>query len=181
MTITVNAVYIVKMEGTEKDAERLLYTWAFLTVADIAKILGKRRRKVALFAEQQVLPPSDKKPGRGRTRQYTFWQLVLFRIAFDLEGLGLKPRVQRKIMSDLALRRIEYPGDQLTIHLHPNTVEVTVHEGIFSSGVEIEPYIFVRIVVPELMREISDPLIDAFPEYEEQVLDMIPADTRPME
>ena len=173
--------YACPMNWSQEDAQRHLYTWPFLTVRDVTKVLNKPRRKVALLAEQQILLPRDAKPGRGRAREYTFYQLVLFRIAFDLEGLGLKPRVQRAIMSDLANRRIKYPGDQLTIHLDPASDEVTVHEGIFSFGVEEEPYVFLRVVLTDLMLQVSEPLLDEFPEYEEQVNSMIPDSTRPME
>ena len=94
----------------ESQGARLFYSWGFLTVAEIARVT-EMPRKVALLVEQGVIQPCDPEPGKGRSRLFSIWHALLFRIAFDMERLGVKPTMVRQFMGVLgadlrAFRRV---------------------------------------------------------------------------
>ena len=79
----------------------LFHDWGFLSVADIASAVEMPRRKVALLVEQDVIQPCEPDPGRGRSRLFSIWSALLFRVAFDLELLGVKPAMLKQFVGKI--------------------------------------------------------------------------------
>jgi hypothetical protein len=67
-------------------------TGAVFTVAAASEILGVPRRKIVLFVEQKIFTPSAPAEGRGRSRRFSFLDLLKILLASHLSGLGLAPR-----------------------------------------------------------------------------------------
>ena len=82
-------------------AYRILATWTFLTAGEVSKWLSIPPRKVLMFVEQGLVLPTDPSPGSGKSRKYSFTDLVLFAVVGKLDALGIAPRYLRTLAQDL--------------------------------------------------------------------------------
>ena len=82
-------------------AYRILATWTFLTAGEVSRWLDVPPRKVLMFVEQGLVVPTDPAPGSGKSRKYSFIDLVLFEVMAKLDSFGLAPRYLRSMAKDL--------------------------------------------------------------------------------
>ena len=84
-----------------QSAYRILASWTFLTAGEVSRWLDVPPRKVLMFVEQWLVIPTDPAPGSGKSRKYSFIDLVLFEVMVKLDSFGLAPRYLRSLAKDL--------------------------------------------------------------------------------
>lgn len=71
------------------------WQWGVFTVGDIVKILGISRRKILLYAEQEIIEPSVRAEGKGKANRYSIVDILFIAVINHLEQFGIAPRYLR--------------------------------------------------------------------------------------
>jgi DNA-binding transcriptional MerR regulator len=90
-------------------------------VKEIAEITYRR---IGYFAERCLVIPLDKIAGKGIKRQYSYKNLVEFKICNELYNLGLTFFVIKKIIEDYRKRSAKYQND---IVIKSDYIQVTIN------------------------------------------------------
>ena len=69
-----------------------MHNLPILSTAQVSKMFAIPRRPLTAFAELQIVDHHDQRPGTGTTRRYSIANLMMTKLAWNLQRLGVAPK-----------------------------------------------------------------------------------------
>lgn len=69
-----------------------MHNLPILSTAQVSEMFSIPRRPLTAFAELQIVDHHDQRPGTGNTRRYSIANLMMTKLAWNLQALGVAPK-----------------------------------------------------------------------------------------
>ena len=125
-----------------------------LTAGDVASILEIPRRKVQLYVEDEIVEPLNCSPGTGNKREYGLRELAQFKVAAELQQLGIKPSVLKPVMRVIRSILRSEPYDNVE---HEGPLLFAVYRGRADAYDRKEPMVVKALDEFESLKKIRSP------------------------